>query len=240
MQVRLAGQLAVVTGASSGIGRALSLALAAEGAALSLIGRDEARLQAVAAEAQSLAPKVMWHRIDLSRCEEIDAYARLLENTPVGVLIHSAGLYARGPHAERPYREYADMFAVNVSGPMYLTQRLLPGLKAAQGQIVFINSTQGLTPSTGVGMFAATQHALKAMADTLRDEVNGDGVRVLTVFPGRTATPRQERIFAQEGRTYTPERLVQPEDISTMVLAALKLSRTAEVTHLTIRPMLKS
>ena len=176
MQVRLAGQLAVVTGASSGIGRALSLALAAEGAALSLIGRDEARLQAVAAEAQSLAPKVMWHRIDLSRCEEIDAYARLLENTPVGVLIHSAGLYARGPHAERPYREYADMFAVNVSGPMYLTQRLLPGLKAAQGQIVFINSTQGLTPSTGVGMFAATQHALKAMADTLRDEVKPEVV----------------------------------------------------------------
>lgn len=240
MQGGLRGQLAVVTGASSGIGRALSLALAAEGAALSLIGRDEARLQAVAAEAQSQAPKVMWHRVDVGRYDEVEAYARLLAHAPIGVLVHSAGLYARGPHAERPCGEYADMFAVNVSGPMYLTQQLLPGLKAARGQIVFINSTQGLTPSAGVGLFAATQHALKAMADTLRDEVNADGVRVLTVFPGRTATPRQARIFAQEGRPYTPERLVQPEDIATMVLAALKLPRTAEVTHLTIRPMLKS
>ena len=105
---------------------------------------------------------------------------------------------------------------------------------------MFINSTQGLAASAGVGLFAATQHALRAMADSLRDEVNGDGVRVLTVYPGRTATPRQASIFELEGRPYAPDRLLQPEDIATMIVASLKLPRTAEVTNLTIRPMLKS
>jgi NADP-dependent 3-hydroxy acid dehydrogenase YdfG len=140
----------------------------------------------------------------------------------------------------RAGEEYALAFAANVSGPMHLTRLLLPSLRQTQGQIVFINSTQGLAASPGVGMFAATQHALRAMADSLRDEVNGDGVRVLTVYPGRTATPRQARIFEFEGRPYAPERLLQPEDIATMIIASLKLPTTAEVTNLTIRPMLKS
>jgi NADP-dependent 3-hydroxy acid dehydrogenase YdfG len=63
---------------------------------------------------------------------------------------------------------------------------------------------------------------------------------VLSIYPGRTATPRQARIFEMEGRPYAPDRLLQPEDIATMIVAALKLPRTAEVTNLTIRPMLKA
>jgi NADP-dependent 3-hydroxy acid dehydrogenase YdfG len=70
---------------------------------------------------------------------------------------------------------------------MYLTQMLLPGRRAVRGQIVFINSTQVHAPSAGVSMFGATQHALRAMTDTLHDEVNGDGIRVMSVYPGRTA-----------------------------------------------------
>jgi short-subunit dehydrogenase len=236
----VAGQSAVVTGASSGIGRAIALALAAEGMALRMIGRDTERLEAVAREAKAHSRDVGWSALDLAKPEQIDEYAPQLRAEPVAVLVHSAGLYVRGPHAERAAAEYADAFAANVSGPMRLTQLLLPALRRTQGQVVFINSTQGLTASANVGMVAATQHALRAMADTLRDEVNADGIRVLTVYPGRTATPRQERIFGLEGRSYAPERLLQPEDIATMIVASLKLPRTAEVTNLTIRPMLKA
>lgn len=234
------GHSAVVTGASSGIGQAIALALAAEGLALRLVGRDTERLEGTARAAKARSRDVGWSAVDLTNPRQIEDYAAQLRNEPIGVLVHSAGLYARGPHAERDSDEYARAFAANVSGPMQLTQLLLPSLRRTQGQIVFINSTQGLTPSAGVGMFAATQHALRAMADTLRDEVNADGIRVLTVYPGRTATPRQERIFAMEGRPYTPDRLLQPEDIATMIVASLKLPRTAEVTSLTIRPMLKA
>ncbi len=240
MPESLRGRTAVVTGASSGIGRAIALALAAEGMCLRLVGRDPDRLEAAASEAKARSRDVGWSSVDLTRLPAIDEYANEVGAGGVDVLIHSAGLYARGPHASRSPEDYATLFAANVAGPMYLTQRLLPPLRDSRGQIVFINSTQGLAGSANVGMFAATQHALRAMADTLRDEVNADGIRVLTVFAGRTATPRQERIFEGEGRLYTPEKLLQPGDIAAMICAALKLPRTAEVTNLTIRPMQKA
>ncbi len=240
MQRSLAGQIALVTGASSGIGRAIALALADEGMALRLLGRDTDRLEAVARIAKTKSRDVGWSTVDLTLQSQVEEYAGQLGAEKVALLVHSAGVYVRGPHAGRPGEEYARAFAANVGGPMHLTRLLLSSLREAQGQIVFINSTQGLAASAGVGMFAATQHALRAMADSLRDEVNGDGVRVLTVYPGRTATPRQASIFELEGRPYAPERLLQPEDIATMIVASLKLPRTAEVTNLTIRPMLKS
>ena len=81
------------------------------------------------------------------------------------------------------------------------------------------------------------QHALKGMADTLRNEVNPSGIRVVSVFCGRTATPLQRRIFAMEGRAYSPEFLSQPEDIAQAVSAALKLSPHSEITDIRIRPM---
>lgn len=235
----LARRTAVVTGASSGIGRAVAMALAGEGMRLRLVGRDPDRLEATTRAAKERCSDVGWNSVDLTRPKEIESYAGQLSAETIDVLIHSAGLYARGPHATRTPAEYGTLLAANVTGPMYLTQLLLPALRASHGQVVFINSTQGLAGSANVGMFAATQHALRAMADTLRDEVNEDGIRVLTVYAGRTATPRQQRIFELEGRSYAPERLLQPDDIATMICAALKLPRTAEVTNMTIRPMLK-
>ena len=103
-----------------------------------------------------------------------------------------------------------------------------------------MNSTVGLEARAGVGQYASTQHALRAIADALRAEVNSDGVRVLTVYLGRTATARQKRIFQLEGRQYTPELLMQPEDVAHMVMAAIRLPRTAEVTEIRMRPLVKS
>ena len=113
-------------------------------------------------------------------------------------------------------------------------------IKKRKGQIAFINSTQGLQAKARVGQFAATQHALKAIADSLRDEVNADGVRVFSVYPGRTATPRMEAIFTMERREYKPELLLQPGDIAEVVVNTLMMPLTAEVTNITIRPLIKS
>ena len=115
-----------------------------------------------------------------------------------------------------------------------LTQELIPLLVRRRGQIVFINSTAGFTARANIGQYAATKHGLRAIADSLRDEINGAGVRVLTVYPGRTATPTQERLHALEGKTYRPDRLLQPEDVASVVVHALCLPRTAEVTEIRI------
>ncbi len=121
-----------------------------------------------------------------------------------------------------------------------LTQMLLPLLKKPRGQIVFINSSAGLTARPNAGFYSAMQHAFKALADSLRDEVNADEVRILSVYPGRTATPRIQALHAKEGRPYQPELLLQPDDIASVVLNAVTLPWTAEVMDIRLRSMQKS
>jgi NADP-dependent 3-hydroxy acid dehydrogenase YdfG len=155
------------------------------------------------------------------------------------ILIHSAGTYIRGDVSKASILDLDLQYQANFRAPLFLTQALLPLIRLRRGQIVFINSSAGLTIRPGVGQFSATQHALKVIADSLRSELNDFGVRVLTVFPGRTATPRQEIIHQAEGRPYHPQRLMQPEDVAAVVINALALNRTAEVTNIEIRPFLK-
>jgi NAD(P)-dependent dehydrogenase (short-subunit alcohol dehydrogenase family) len=244
--MELAGRQALVTGSSSGIGRAVGLALAEAGAAVCLVGRDRARLDAAVAAARERAPcsaaeRVLGVAADLVREEDAARLAATLREAwgGIGILVHSAGAYGRGAIETASAAEFDALYAANVRAPYRLTQLLLPSLKERRGDVVFVNSTQGLAPSPGVGQFAATQHALRALADTLRGEVNEAGVRVLTIHLGRTATPRQAKVYEAEGRPYAPERLVQPEDVAAVVLAALRLPRTAEITTLSMRSTLK-
>jgi NADP-dependent 3-hydroxy acid dehydrogenase YdfG len=235
---RLKDQIAVVTGASGGIGSAIASALAREGARVWLCGRDAAKLQSL--EKQLHAAKSS--TLDLTRDSDIERLAALVaaETGRMDILVHCAGVIDHGKLENAPVASLDRMYGANVRGPLLLTQKLLPLLKKLRGQIVFVNSSTGLAAPAGTGQFAATQHAFKALADALRDEVNGDGVRVLSVFPGRTATSRIEALHKKEGRTYRPEVLLQPEDVASVVLSALTLPWTAEVTNISIRPMQKS
>jgi NADP-dependent 3-hydroxy acid dehydrogenase YdfG len=240
----LSRRVAVVTGASSGIGQAIALALAEAGAELLLVGRDAARLRATAEAARRVAlsasPTIVEFAADLTEDRSIDDLARrAMSLGGTAILVHSAGIYERAPLAAATVESLDRQYRANLRAPYLLTQALLPQLTDRQGDIVFINSTQGLAAAAGVGQFAATQHAMKAVADSLRAEINAVGVRVLTLHAGRTATPRQQKIFADEARRYEPERLMQPADVAALVLAVLALPRTAEVTTLTMRPMQK-
>jgi NADP-dependent 3-hydroxy acid dehydrogenase YdfG len=158
----------------------------------------------------------------------------------VDVVVHSAGTFSAGPVATAPDAELDEQYRTNVRAAFVLTQALLPQVTQARGQIVLINSSTGLTSRAGVAQYAATKHALRALADGLRDEVNAQGVRVLSVYVGRTATPMQEQVTAFEGKPYRPEQLLQPEDVAECVLNALKMSETAEITDVSIRPMRKT
>jgi NADP-dependent 3-hydroxy acid dehydrogenase YdfG len=241
--VSLAGKIAVVTGASSGIGRAIALALALEKATVVAVGRNVDELEKTTAAAARLTTTAVPCRTDLkSRA----AIRRLVEEVSIrferiDVLVHCAGVIVEKRMKDASIRELDWQYLSNVRAPYELTRAALPMLKANGGQVVFINSSTGLSAKRAeVGQFAATQHALKAIADSLREEVNAEGVRVLTVHPGRTATPRQEHIHQREGKPYRPEVLMQPEDVATIVISALRLPMTAEVTDISIRPMIKN
>ncbi len=237
----LAGRLAVVTGASSGIGRAIAIALSREGAYVCAVGRNPITL----AETVTAAPQpsqVTCFEIDVTVAKQLQPLLRHLKQAgKLDILVHGAGVIHQDT-LERARIEDLDLqYSTNVRAPYLLTQRLLPLLTAGRGQIVFINSTVGLKATRPeVGQYAATKHALRAIADSLREEVNPKGVRVLTVYLGRTATPMQEALCKQEGRPYHPELLLQPEDVAAVVLQALKLPSTAEVTDISMRPMTKS
>ena len=180
--------------------------------------------------------------IDLTEDAQISRLIDALHSnhSQIDVLIHSSGFISMGRIEQTPVDELDRQFRSNVRAPYRLTQALLPALRRSRGQVVFINSSVVSNTRTNVAAFAMTQHALKALADVLREEVNADGIRVLSVFPGRTATARQEAICQTEGRTYSPGRLLQPEDIAEVVVNALALPRTAEVTQINLRPFVKS
>jgi NADP-dependent 3-hydroxy acid dehydrogenase YdfG len=238
----LADHVALVTGASGGIGRAVALELARAGTRVCLVGRDRERLAEVEALAGGIAPRVLAFQKDLTFDADVESVASHLreEFGQLDILVHSAGEIASGPLETAAIEDFDRQYRTNVRAPYLLTQRLLPLLKVMPGQVVFVNSSAGLSARPGVGQFSATQHAVRAMTDALRAEVNPDKIRVLSVFPGRTATPRQARLHERSGRVYQPELLMQAEDVATMVTCALRLPRTAEVTDISMRPLLKS
>lgn len=234
-----AGMTAVVTGASGGIGGAIAVALGERGAAVCLGGRDRTRLEETAARVEAAGPGgAEVYRADLTVQSELAELAAALRARPDGVdvLVHSAGEFARGRFEDTPVEVIDRLVALNVRSAFQLTQELVPTLKRRRGQVVFINSSVSVATRALVGPYALTQHARRAVTDTFRHELNDYGMRVLGVYPGRTATRMQAEIHRLEGRAYEPLRLLQPADVAEVIAAALALPRTAEVTDLHVRP----
>ncbi|HMS27044.1 MAG TPA: SDR family NAD(P)-dependent oxidoreductase [Burkholderiaceae bacterium] len=224
-------QRVLVTGASSGIGFAVAQALA-------LAGAD---IHGVARKWQQAPPTWHTHCADLSVESDVKRLAQELqqESKPLNIVVHSAGAFAAGPLADFDINELDKLFAINVRAPFLLTQLLLPQLVQTHGQIVFINSSAGITSKQGLSGYSATKFAIKSIADALRQEVNAEGVRVMSVYPGKTASPMQEQAHKLLGQAYNPSNLMQASDVAQAVLAALTLPPSAEMTDLHIRPMQK-
>ncbi|HZD41149.1 MAG TPA: SDR family NAD(P)-dependent oxidoreductase [Terriglobales bacterium] len=237
----LAGQVAVVTGATSGIGNAIARRLASEGATLCALGRRQEALDMLVRTVGAPGGKSFGYPLDLSVPEQIEEFASSFarECGQLDILVHSAGVIALGSMESSSVAQLDWHWNVNVRAPYALTRALLPMLKARHGQIVFINSSAAGAATAVSGQYAASKHALGAIADSLRQEVNDDGIRVLNVFVGRTATPMQAAVHASEQRAYLPEKLIQPDDVASVVAHTLGLPRTAEVTAIHMRPLAK-
>jgi NADP-dependent 3-hydroxy acid dehydrogenase YdfG len=231
--------VALVTGSSSGIGRAVAEGLASRGLTVCLTGRDARRLEEAARQMAPRAQRVLTHAADLGSdaglrglVERVSAECGRLD-----VLVHSAGALRLGSVEAAGWEDLDELYRVNLRAPFLLTKACLPLLKESRGQVVFVNSTAGLVAGADNGLYAATKHALRSLAGSLRDHVNSYGVRVLSVYPGRTASPMQQRVHEFERRPYDAAVLLQPDDVAAMIVAALALPRTAEVTDVMVRPM---
>jgi len=234
-------QVAVVTGAGSGIGKAVALALASRGATVCLVGRSADKIENVRTQISAAGSRAQSCVCDLARDEDILALRDQIQglHNRVDILVHCAGTILFGAVESASIDQFDQQYRVNARAPVLLTQGLLPMLKSVHGQLVFVNSSVGLRAKEKVGAYAASKHALRAIADTLRLELNKHGVRVISVFPGDTATDIQTAVQRFTGRPIDFGLLIQPSDVASMIVHALELPRTAEVTDIHMRPFRK-
>jgi short-subunit dehydrogenase len=151
-------------------------------------------------------------------------------------VVHAAGVVELGTVDELSVDDWASQLRVNLVAPAALTRVALPALRAARGTVVLVNSGAGLVAHPGWSAYAASKQGLRAFADALRAEEAGRGVRVSTVYPGRTATPMQEKVHRQEGKEYDAADWIRPETVAATILHVLDLPRDATLTDVTVRP----
>jgi NADP-dependent 3-hydroxy acid dehydrogenase YdfG len=217
---------ALITGAGGGIGAAIAEALAPTHTLL-LAGRPSSHLDAVAARLGATT----WP-MDLTDVDGIEAAAEVL--TELDVLVHNAGVAFPGRVAESTPDQWRASFDVNVIGPVVLTCALLPALRAAHGQVIFINSGAGLTPSPGLASYSASKFAQRAFADSLRTDE--PLLRVTSIHPGRVDTEMQRDLVAYEGGEYDPVKFLTPETVAGVVAQVAATPPDAHTHEVVIRP----
>ncbi|KUI31591.1 short-chain dehydrogenase [Mycobacterium sp. IS-1742] len=217
---------AMITGASRGLGAAIATALASTHT-LFLAGRPSAQLDEVA---QRLGATT-WE-IDF---DDVDAIPAAVEPiVELDVLVHNAGVAYPARVAESTVDEWRATMNVNVIGAVALTLALLPALRAADGQVVFINSGSGINASPGLASYSASKFALRSFADSLRNDEAG--LRVTSVHPGRIATEMQQDLRAYEGRDYDPADFLSAETVARVTADAINAPADAHIHEVIVRP----
>ena len=219
----------LVTGAGSGIGSVLAGRLHDRGDELVLLARSEERaseLRSTYAGATVLVADLAWPE----SVESLDLPDRL------DSVVHAAGVVELGSVGELSVEDWAGQLRVNLVAPAALTRVALPALRAARGTVVFVNSGAGLNAHPGWSAYAAAKHGLRALADSLRGEEAAHGVRVSSVFPGRTATPMQEKVHRQEGKAYDAAEWIRADTVADAIVQLLDLPRDATMPEVVIRP----
>lgn len=221
-----------ITGASSGIGRALAHAFGAAGARLLLSGRDRARLEAVRQECLRPA-EVRVLPFDIAALDDLPRLAQEAERAwgQVDVMVHNAGVALRARVQDAPMALDAQVMATNYFGAVALTKALLPAMLArGAGHFVVVSSLSGRYGIPQLSAYAASKHALYGFFESLRAEAHAQGIRVTLVVPGIVRTPILERALTASGAAYAkfPEEYrkgMDPEVCAAKILRAAARGR---------------
>lgn len=223
----------LITGSGSGIGAAVARRLHERGEELILLARDAGRAKQLAAAHPGARTLVA----DLADPDRISwAFSKQPMPERLDSLLHIAGIVDLGPVGDLRPKTWHQQLNTNLIAPAELTRLTLPQLRASRGQVLFVNSGAGLATHAEWSAYSAAKHGLKALADALRLEEADNGVRVTSVFPGRTASPMQAKVHSQEGREYDPSRWIDPESVATAIVTALDLPRDAVIDNISVRP----
>ncbi len=240
----LDGKVALVTGASSGIGEATAIALAEAGAAVAIGARRKDRLDALAAKLRDDGAQVL--QLDLDVTDEracAAAVARTREELGgLDVLVNNAGVMLLGTIVGADPEDWRRMLHTNVLGLMYMTHAAIEGMvEQGSGDVVNISSVAGRTARKGAGVYNASKWAVNAFSESLRQEVTGRGVRIGLVEPGAVATELTSHITQPEAkeaaeRTHATMRRLQSEDIARAVLYLVTQPPHVAINEVLVRP----
>ena len=245
----LDGTVALVTGASSGIGEATALALAGEGAKVAVAARRRDRLEALAEKIRGAGGEALAIEADIT--EEAQAKRAVEEAVArfgrLDTLVNNAGVMLLGPIADADVTEWKRMLDLNVSALMYCTNAALPHLlRAAEGEprrvadLVNISSVAGRAARLGAGVYNASKFAVGAFSESLRQEVTRKHVRVTLIEPGMVATELQSHnrpeILDQLRKGNPVENPLQPSDIADAIVYVVTRPRHVGINEVLIRP----
>jgi NADP-dependent 3-hydroxy acid dehydrogenase YdfG len=247
MTQRLDGTVALVTGASSGIGEATAQALATEGARVAVAARRKDRLEALAERIG--AERALVIEADVTAEDQASAAVErtVSELGRLDILVNNAGVMLLGPIVDAPVEEWQRMVQLNLLGLLFCTHAALPHLlKAAEtdprsvADVVNISSVAGRVARLNSGVYNATKHGVGAFSESLRQEVTARHVRVTLIEPGATATELafQNRPEILEGmaQTFGGIEIMQAEDIAEAIRYAVTQPRRVAVNEILIRP----
>jgi 3-oxoacyl-[acyl-carrier protein] reductase len=227
-------KVALVTGAGEGIGKAIALALAAEGAHVGLIARSEADLSVLASEIQANGGKASYAMADISDRAALESAVSLITGNlgPIDILINNAGTGKFGKFLELEPDEWERQIKVNLFGVYYATRAVLPHMIERQsGDIVNISSTAGKNGSAGTSAYSASKFGVFGLSESLMQEVRKQNIRVTALAPSTIVT---DLAYSANLITGDPERVMHPEDFAELVIAHLKLNRRVLVKEATV------
>lgn len=241
----LDGDVAIVTGASSGIGEATAEALAARGASVVLAARRESELEALADRLESADGEALAVPTDVTEEEDIDALVdtTLDEFGSLDILVNNAGVMLLEPVERADRDNFRQMIEVNLLGLMNLTHAALPAMQEqGGGHIVNVSSTAGRRANANSSGYNATKFGVNAFTEALRQEVTTDGIRTTIIEPGAVDTELQEHIPDEEIKAQIEEgflasmRPLQSEDIARAITYAVTQPDHVNVNEMLIRP----
>lgn len=227
---------ALVTGATEGIGRATAFALARDGHPVGVCARTAARVEALVAELRAAGHSAAGAACDVSDPDSVAGLISLVERElgPVGVLINNAGIARLKPFAELTLEDWDATMATNLRSLFLTTRLVLPGMRQRrEGAIVNVASLAGRNGFAGGTAYTASKHAVLGFSRSLMLEVRKENIRVITVCPGSVATPL---ITKQQALSVRLDHILQPEDVATTILDALRLPARALVSEIDLRP----
>ncbi|MEW9856130.1 SDR family oxidoreductase [Novosphingobium sp. M1R2S20] len=244
MSKTLEGKVALVTGASSGIGEATALCLAEAGATVAMSARRAERLAGLVEKIEALGGKALAIPGDMA--VEADARRAVAETVAafgrIDILVNSAGVMQAGGIENCDTETYRQVMDINLMGTVYTCAEAVPHmLEQGVGDIITISSLAGRKGGPMTSAYSASKHAVNFMTDGMRQELGGKNIRVCTLMPGATETEVGDSIKDPNWRTaiqkhVTKEGAVKPRDIGETLVFMLSMPRRTNISEITVRP----